>query len=580
MMPMWAFMVAAMGVAMVGCSSNDEVEPTGDKVEARILAGLSTGQSRASGSVWNEDEIGVMVVDAPNSDMETMYRNVKYTTTSTGEYAEFTCPTGAGIFFQEANEVVTFAAYSPYQVSAADALPNGDGLIAINTETDNTPDNVESIDFIYAKGATASRTSPTVTFANSGAGSDYSFHHVMSMLTVIIEPSLEDGFTASDIDKVTDVTLKGVAHTGKFDITQGKAMLNDATTAKDISLNNWSVYNWTNYNLSGQSCKQYSGLLIPQTPSGGTIGFEVTVDGETYEVKDITATFEPGKLYLYSLKVKKTGIGLTGATITDWEVGSETSLDAVQKVDPLTKYEPYTVVETSSIYFDIWDSGTYLATGDYNGKIIDVHGDNPTIILKDAHIWDQSWGIFMEPNTSATIILMGENRIESYVGGICSKDGCNVTIDGSEGGSLAINSISSGSCIGGESFETITIRNAKLNVISYNGSCIGLNRNESPMPGRFSLDFSGGTINIINSDITGSLNKGTVIGAGYNNDGNNTINAINITLMEGQTKEGFLSKLTTNSGVKVGGFGNIGDYGHSVVNSIKWYNYDGSEISD
>ena len=50
--------------------------------------------------------------------------------------------------------------------------------------------------------------------------------------------------------------------------------------------------------------------------------------------------------------------------------------------------------------------------------------------------------------------------------------------------------------------------------------------------------------------------------------------------MEGQTKEGFLSKLTTNSGVKVGGFGDIGDYGHSVVNSIKWYNYDGSEISD
>lgn len=580
MMPIGAFMVAAMGVAMVGCSSNDEVEPNGDKVEARILAGLSTGQSRASGSVWNEDEIGVMVVDAPNSDMETMYRNVKYTTTSTGEYAEFTCPTGAGIFFQDANEVVTFAAYSPYQVSAADALPNGDGLIAINTETDNTPDNVESIDFIYAKGATASRTSPTVTFANSGAGSDYSFHHVMSMLTVIIEPSLEDGFTASDIDKVTDVTLKGVAHTGKFDITQGKAMLNDATTAKDISLNNWSVYNWSNNNWPSQSKKQYSGLVIPQSPVAGTIGFEVTVDGETYEVKDITTTFEPGKLYVYSLKVKKTGIELTGATITDWEVGSETSLDAVQKVDPLKKYEPYTVVETSSIYFEIMDSGTYLATGDYYGKIIDIYGSNPTIILKDTHIWGQSWGIYMEPNTSATIILMGDNRIESYCEGICPGNGCNVTIDGSEGGSLAIKAISQGSCIGGDSFETITIRNAKLNLISYYGSCIGLNWNESPEPGRYSIDYSGGTINIINSDITGSSYKGTVIGAGYNNDGTNIVDAINITLIEGQSKDDFLSKLTIDNGVKVGGIGDIGDYGHSVVNSVKWYNHDGSEISD
>ena len=70
--------------------------------------------------------------------MENMYKNVKYSTTSTDVNATFTAEIGKGIFFQDATETVTFAAYAPYQTSAAaNELPGTNGVIAVDTENNN-----------------------------------------------------------------------------------------------------------------------------------------------------------------------------------------------------------------------------------------------------------------------------------------------------------------------------------------------------------------------------------------------------------------------------------------------------------
>ena len=80
-----------------------------------------------------------MVTEAQTSNMEELYKNVKYTTTAnTASAANFTAPEGQGIFFQDASETVTFAAYAPYQASAANALPGTDGVISNSTADQST----------------------------------------------------------------------------------------------------------------------------------------------------------------------------------------------------------------------------------------------------------------------------------------------------------------------------------------------------------------------------------------------------------------------------------------------------------
>ena len=194
------FIMAAAAMTLAACSNDENMEITDSPVAARITAGLSAPTTRAIGTNWNADEIGVWVKDAPASDMETLYKNMRYTTTSTGATADFTATTGEGIFFQDATETVTFAAYAPYQPSEDNAtLPGDNGKVDVDTETNNTEDKQEDIDFLFAEGATATRTNYTVTFADNTAsgGADHSFHHKMAQLNVVFQTSITDGFVRS-----------------------------------------------------------------------------------------------------------------------------------------------------------------------------------------------------------------------------------------------------------------------------------------------------------------------------------------------------------------------------------------------
>ena len=144
------FIMAAVALTLAACSNDENMEMTDGPVEARITAGLSAPTTRAIGTNWNADRIGVWVKDAPASDMETLYKNVLYTTTSTGATADFTATTGEGIFFQYADETVTFAAYAPYQESDAnETLPGNNGKVDVKTDNMNTATDQEKIDFLF-----------------------------------------------------------------------------------------------------------------------------------------------------------------------------------------------------------------------------------------------------------------------------------------------------------------------------------------------------------------------------------------------------------------------------------------------
>ena len=310
------YIMAAAALTLAACSNDENMEMTDGPVAARITAGLSAPTTRAIGTNWNADQIGVWVKDAPTSDMETLYKNVLYTTTSTGATAEFTATTGEGIFFQDANETVTFAAYAPYQPSDAnETLPGNNGKVDVKTDNMNTATDQEKIDFLFAEGAEASRASSTVSFTD-----DHSFHHKMAQLNVVFQTSETDGFEPDDIFGCS-FNLGGLIHEGTFNVTDG------TTALTREPLDSWDI-SGCKY-TDAATTRTYSLILLPQDLTNKALNVKVGIDGQTYSNSDaINPNLQAGYTYTYTITVKKSGLVVSGCTITPWASGSTGSGDA------------------------------------------------------------------------------------------------------------------------------------------------------------------------------------------------------------------------------------------------------------
>ncbi len=310
------YIMAAAALTLAACSNDENMEMTDGPVAARITAGLSAPTTRAIGTNWNADQIGVWVKDAPTSDMETLYKNVLYTTTSTGATAEFTATTGEGIFFQDANETVTFAAYAPYQPSDDnETLPGNNGKVDVKTDNMNTATDQEKIDFLFAEGAEASRASSTVSFTD-----DHSFHHKMAQLNVVFQTSETDGFEPDDIFGCS-FNLGGLIHEGTSNVTDG------TTALTGEPLDSWDI-SGCKY-TDAATTRTYSLILLPQDLTNKALNVKVGIDGQTYSNSDaINPNLQAGYTYTYTITVKKSGLVVSGCTITPWASGSTGSGDA------------------------------------------------------------------------------------------------------------------------------------------------------------------------------------------------------------------------------------------------------------
>lgn len=306
-------MIATVATMLAACS-NDENEINNGPVEARVTAGIDGPATRAIDQNWSlGNTIGVMVTTAANSDMETLYRNVEYTVGSAGTNGTFTAESGKGIFFQDASETVTFSAYSPYQTSAnAATLPGGtDGtVIGVNTKVQTDQATQETFDYLFASGATASKDASTVEFKES-----YNFKHQMARLILVLKTSETDGFTAGQVFNGT-YKLGGLKHDGTFKVTDGTA------TASGDAVSDWNITN--NYKEDGNptGTRTYTMILYPQTTSGALV-FSAIIDGQTYTNKDaIYPALDAGTSYTYTITMKKTGLTVSGCTISSWNPGT------------------------------------------------------------------------------------------------------------------------------------------------------------------------------------------------------------------------------------------------------------------
>lgn len=313
------FILGAAALAFASCSNEEEAMVTGGPVAAQVTAGVNGPATRAIDNQWEQDAIGVMVTDVTGtttgvtSVMADKYKNVKYTTTANNaEAATFTAEAGQGIFFQDASETVTFAAYAPYQESAADALPGTDGVIAKNTSSQNTRDKQKAFDFIYASGATASQGSPKVEFKDGNQ-----FKHKMARLIIKVKTSETDGFSASEVAGGA-YFLDGLKHDGTFSVITGEAKVTgEAETVTDWSLSENSIKTVNRENNE----VTFTSILFPQNPTtrggGPDYPFKAIIGGQTYKAT-ISPALEAGKSYTYTITVKKTGLVVSGCTIEGW----------------------------------------------------------------------------------------------------------------------------------------------------------------------------------------------------------------------------------------------------------------------
>lgn len=278
------FTFAALALALSACTNDDENLNNGS-VAAVINAEISDAVStRASGTAWAErDEIGI-------SESRFGYANVLYR----WENGKFT-PAGTIIFFQD-DDPTTFSAYYPY---------DADGGTLTATTDATAQQNQPAIDFLYATGATASTHNPEVNFTDDtdAGGKDCSFHHCMSQISLTFEAGSGVDFTTI---KPTGYTLSGLVLEGSFDTTTGMAEADDATATQDL-----------NMTLTDGALTS-SVILFPQS----TTSIELSV---YYNSQPYTATLtvpegalEAGNNYTYTVTVRNKDLGISSATISDW----------------------------------------------------------------------------------------------------------------------------------------------------------------------------------------------------------------------------------------------------------------------
>lgn len=277
------FAFAALGIALTACTNDNEVTDNGP-VAAVINAEISDAvATRASGTTWaDKDEIGI-------SENRFGYTNVPYRL----ENGKF-IPAGTIIFFQD-DDPTTFSAYYPY---------DADGGTLTATTDATAQQNQPAIDFLYATGATASTHNPEVNFTDDTAagGTDCSFHHCMSQITLTFEAGSGVDFNTI---KPTGYTLSGLVLEGSFDTTTGTAETDANAQTADLTME-----------LNGVLTS--SVILFPQS----TTSIELSVN---YNSQPYTATLtipegalKAGNNYTYTVTVRNKDLSISSATISDW----------------------------------------------------------------------------------------------------------------------------------------------------------------------------------------------------------------------------------------------------------------------
>lgn len=354
---MTLILAAAALIAAAACTNDDSnvVVDNDTRVAARITAAMTDDDAvatsnaasgtkaatRAVGDRWNGDSIGVVVQNFPGSDMATQYRNAHYATNSTGTTATFAPIDAANtIYFADPDETVTFMAYAPYRPSATPGtLPgtNANGRMYFDMLRQTTPAEQEAVDILLSDHVTASKSNPTVAFQ---------FYHIMTRLVLNIQTPAAYGFSPDDVERITAVKIGGLCTTSFLEIGIADNRFSFGYD-EGFRTQEWDITKNVNRveTRNGVTQRVYT-LIIPsqqhvEDKDGkplDAIPLSITFDEQEYKnTKDLKGEpanpgyFVIGRSYEYTIRLKKTGLEVTDATIQDWVTGGTGSGDAVRQ---------------------------------------------------------------------------------------------------------------------------------------------------------------------------------------------------------------------------------------------------------
>ncbi len=307
-------LLALAALAFASCTKDEDLGVTGGPVAARVTADIGGVQTRASAAgKWEPlDEIGIT---ATSEKGKTNYTNVKYVVDETKPAGSFKpADESQTIYFQDMEEV-GFSAYYPYMDDNTVNWYKGIFSKTI-TSADQTEEGQKRIDFLYAEGAVASRTNHEVKFIEEGE-TDARFHHRMSKLTFNFKSG--DGTDIADLQNFT----VNLVMDGTFNTAAGTAAAVPATTAQNKSLTISDGFEPVDEN--NEEVRRRTLLLFPQEVPGGTFELSLTLDGQNYRtvlsIPDNGQALLSGTSYTFGIKVHKTAVEVTGATIAEWDDG-------------------------------------------------------------------------------------------------------------------------------------------------------------------------------------------------------------------------------------------------------------------
>ena len=301
--------IAAAALLFAACANEEDGIGNNGPVAATVKADIVKNVTRATtGNTWsNNDAIGVYVT----STGYTIGNNVKYTTTGDGKFTS-----DNPIYFADARETVNFNAYYPYQENV-----DGNGIVNNWNMAEVKEGEPCPADFLFAKDATATKSSPQVQFTG-----DNQFKHCMSMIRLTFKAG--DGINPYNAILKNQLKLKGIYKTGSINTQTGEVTIYGDRGIYESDVDNKSLKN-------GATCEF---IVFPQSLDNNKMDIELEVADNgtinTYTTSLTSSTnneFKGGYLYTYPIRINNTGVVIEKAGITGWLPSEEGGLDAVQQ---------------------------------------------------------------------------------------------------------------------------------------------------------------------------------------------------------------------------------------------------------
>ena len=301
--------IAAAALLFAACANEEDGIGNNGPVAATVKADIVKNATRATtDNTWsNNDAIGVNVT----SKGYTIGDNVKYTTTGDGKFTS-----DNPIYFAKATETVNFSAYYPYQENV-----DGNGIVNNWNMAEVKEGEPCPADFLFAKDATATKSSPQVQFTG-----DNQFKHCMSMIRLTFRAG--KGINANNANLKNKLKLKGIYKTGSINTQTGEVTIYGDRGIYESDVDNKSLKN-------GATCEF---IVFPQSLDNNKMDIELEVADNgtinTYTTSLTSSTnneFKGGYLYTYPIRINNTGVVIEKAGITEWQPIDEPDLDAVQQ---------------------------------------------------------------------------------------------------------------------------------------------------------------------------------------------------------------------------------------------------------